>query len=77
MIIPNKVKIFRLKQHLLQKEVVTKVGITRQTLGLIEKFAYNPSLKLCLNICYILGRTLDEVFWVAQSEGAKPNEKNY
>ncbi|WP_420890790.1 helix-turn-helix transcriptional regulator [Loigolactobacillus coryniformis] len=54
---------FRLEQHLSQKEVAEKVGITRQTLSLIEKFAYNPSLKLCLNICYVLGRTLDEVFW--------------
>nr|WP_186758351.1 helix-turn-helix transcriptional regulator [Loigolactobacillus coryniformis] len=61
--IPNKVRQFRLEQHLSQKEVAEKVGITRQTLSLIEKFAYNPSLKLCLNICYVLGRTLDEVFW--------------
>ncbi|QEA54439.1 helix-turn-helix transcriptional regulator [Loigolactobacillus coryniformis] len=60
---PNKVRQFRLEQHLSQKEVAEKVGITRQTLSLIEKFAYNPSLKLCLNICYVLGRTLDEVFW--------------
>lgn len=61
--IQNKVREFRLGQHLSQKEVAEKVGVTRQTLSLIEKFAYNPSLKLCLNICYVLGRTLDEVFW--------------
>nr|WP_191986922.1 helix-turn-helix transcriptional regulator [Loigolactobacillus zhaoyuanensis] len=61
--IQNKVRQFRLAQHLSQKEVAEKVGITRQTLSLIEKFAYNPSLKLCLNICYVFGRTLDEVFW--------------
>lgn len=64
--IQNKVREFRLGQHLSQKEVAEKVGVTRQTLNLIEKFAYNPSLKLCLNICYVLGRTLDEVFWEEQ-----------
>ncbi len=75
-IIPNKVKQFRLAQQLTQKELAQQVGITRQTLSLIEKFAYNPSLKLCLAICSALGRTLDEVFWVTQNQEVERGEKN-
>lgn len=50
-----------------QKELAEKTGITRQTLSLIEKGDYNPSLKLCLNLCYALNQTLDTVFWVKPS----------
>jgi putative transcriptional regulator len=39
------------------------VGVTRQTIGLIEAGKYNPSLKLCIAICKALGKTLDELFW--------------
>lgn len=50
-----------------QKELASKTGITRQTLSLIEKGTYNPSLKLCLNLCHALNQTLDTVFWVEPS----------
>lgn len=70
----NKVKEFRLEKKISQKELADCASITRQTLSLIEKFEYNPSLKLCLDICYGLGKTLDEVFWVEKGER---NEKNY
>ncbi|MED3907489.1 transcriptional regulator, partial [Geobacillus thermodenitrificans] len=29
---------------------------------------YNPTLKLCLEICYALNKTLDEIFWVEKGE---------
>ncbi len=60
----NKVKEYRIKADMRQKELANSVGVTRQTLSLIEKGKYNPSLKLCLNICRCLNRTLDEIFWV-------------
>lgn len=72
----NRVKKYRIEKRLSQKEVADSAGITRQTLSLIEKFEYNPSLKLCLKICYALDRTLDEVFWIEESKGAENNEKN-
>lgn len=46
-----------------QQDLAKKVNVTRQTIGLIEKGEYNPSLKLCLNIAYALGKTLDDLFW--------------
>jgi len=64
---PNQVKQFRLAAGLSQKELAAATGITRQTLSLIEKSKYNPSLNLCLNLCYALHQTLDAVFWVTPS----------
>ena len=48
---------------LTQQDLAEKVGVTRQTISLIEKGKYNPSLNLCLEICYAVNKTLDEVFW--------------
>ena len=64
----NKVKELRYQQNLKQQELAKKVGVTRQTMSLIEKGEYNPTLKLCLAICYALGKTLDEVFWIGEDD---------
>ncbi|CAI8833257.1 MULTISPECIES: helix-turn-helix transcriptional regulator [Bacillus] len=64
----NKVKISRVQVDLTQQQLAQKVGITRQTISLIEKGAYNPTLKLCLEICYAVNKTLDEIFWIGQEE---------
>ncbi|HAR6036185.1 TPA: helix-turn-helix transcriptional regulator, partial [Staphylococcus pseudintermedius] len=40
-----------------------KVGVSRQTINLIENNKYNPSLKLCISICLTLGVTLNDIFW--------------
>ncbi|MCD8511404.1 MAG: helix-turn-helix transcriptional regulator [Bacillus sp. (in: Bacteria)] len=60
----NKIKVARTEKGLTQQELAKRIGITRQTVSLIEKGKYNPSLKLCLDICYQLDKTLDELFWV-------------
>ncbi|WP_020063352.1 helix-turn-helix transcriptional regulator [Bacillus sp. 123MFChir2] len=62
----NHVKVARVKADLTQQQLADAVGITRQTVSLIEKGKYNPSLKLCLQICYAVNATLDEIFWVDQ-----------
>ncbi|MCJ8013982.1 helix-turn-helix transcriptional regulator [Paenibacillus sp. KQZ6P-2] len=60
----NPVKIARIQAGLTQQQLADQTGVTRQTISLIEKGSYNPSLKLCLDICHALNRTLDELFWV-------------
>ena len=59
----NRVRETRLALGMQQQALAKKAGITRQTLSLIEKDEYNPSLKLCLALCRELGKTLDELFW--------------
>ena len=46
-----------------QAELAERVGVTRQTIGMIEAGRFNPSLALCVAICKALGTTLDELFW--------------
>ncbi|RDW18696.1 transcriptional regulator [Oceanobacillus arenosus] len=64
----NKIKIARVSMDLTQQQLADKVGVTRQTISLIEKGKYNPSLKLCLQICYTVNKTLDELFWLEREE---------
>jgi putative transcriptional regulator len=58
-----KMKLARVERSLSQQHLADKVDATRQTIGLIEKGKYNPSLKLCLKIARALGKTLDQLFW--------------
>ena len=44
-------------------DLAQAVGVTRQTIGLIESGNYNPTLKLCVAICQALGKTLNDLFW--------------
>ena len=58
-----KLKLARVEKNLTQQELADLVQVTRQTIGLIEKGDYNPTLKLCINIAKALNRTLDQLFW--------------
>ncbi|QST01070.1 helix-turn-helix transcriptional regulator [Pontibacillus sp. ALD_SL1] len=64
----NNVKVARVQVDLTQAQLAEQVGVTRQTISLIEKGKYNPSLKLCLEICYAVHKTLDDLFWVEREE---------
>lgn len=59
----SKMKLARLEKNLTQAQLAKRVGVTRQTIGLIEKGEYNPSLNLCIAIAKKLDRTLDDLFW--------------
>ena len=63
-----KLKMVRVEKDLSQEELANMVGVTRQTIGLIEAGKYNPSLNLCLEICWATGKTLDELFWREDDE---------
>lgn len=56
-------KLTRIEKGLTQKQLADLVNVSRQTIGLIEKEEYNPSLKLCMSICIALDKTLDDLFW--------------
>lgn len=59
----NKIKLARMEKKLTQTQLAKEVNVTRQTIGLIEKGQYNPSLQLCIAIAKTLGKTLDDLFW--------------
>ena len=58
-----KLKSARVALDLSQEQLAQKVGVTRQTIILIEAVKYNPTLNLCIAICKTLGKTLDDLFW--------------
>jgi putative transcriptional regulator len=58
-----KLKLARVEHNLTQAQLAEKVGVTRQTIGLIENGGYNPTLNLCIAIAKALNKTLNDLFW--------------
>ena len=58
-----RLKAARAAMDLSQEALAQQVGVSRQTINAIEKGDYNPTIKLCLAICRVLNKTLDELFW--------------
>ncbi len=63
-----RMKIARIERDMNQEDLANSVGVTRQTVGLIEAGNYNPSLNLCISICQALGKTLNDLFWEDKNE---------
>lgn len=59
----KKMKIARIECDVSQEQLAEMVGVTRQTISLIESGNYNPTLKLCIDICKALNKTLNDFFW--------------
>ncbi|WP_062108813.1 helix-turn-helix transcriptional regulator [Bacillus niameyensis] len=58
-----RLKLARIEHELSQEELAKTVGVSRQTIGMIEAGKYNPSLNLCIAICKALNKTLNDLFW--------------
>ena len=58
-----KLKAARASLDYSQLELADKVGVSRQTISAIEKGDYNPTINLCIAICKVLGKSLDDLFW--------------
>ena len=64
----NRVKELRARFGFSQGELAERVGVTRQTIGFIEKGEFSPSITLSLKIAREFEITVDELFWL---EGEK------
>ena len=58
-----RLKAARAGMDLSQQDLAKMVGVSRQTISAIEKGDYNPTINLCIRICQVLNRTLDDLFW--------------
>lgn len=63
-----RMKAARATAGLSQADLAQAVGVTRQTIGLIEAGGYNPTLNLCAAICKALRVTLNDLFWEDESD---------
>ena len=62
-----KLKAARAGMDMSQADLAEAVGVSRQTISsAIEKGDYNPTINLCIKICKVLGKTLDELFWTEE-----------
>ena len=44
-------------------ELAKSIGVSRQTINMIENNKYNPTLELCLNLAKALDTDLNSLFW--------------
>lgn len=56
-------KAARALKDMSQDDLAKACGVSRQTISAIEKGDYNPTINLCIKICKVLNKTLDELFW--------------
>ncbi len=59
----NRVKDYRLLIGISQLELAKAIGVSRQTINMIENNKYNPSLDLCINLAKALQTDLNSLFW--------------
>lgn len=62
----NRVKLARVERGYTQQELADLIGVTRQTIGLIEAERYNPTIALCLRLAQALGKPLSDLFWTEE-----------
>lgn len=71
-----RLKSARAAKDLSQQQLAEIVGVSRQTINAIEKGDYNPTIRLCLSICYALDKSLDELFWEENTEKSPDTSLN-
>ncbi|AER19988.1 MULTISPECIES: helix-turn-helix transcriptional regulator [Streptococcus] len=59
----NRVKDHRLLLGISQLDLAKAIGVSRQTINMIENNKYNPSLDLCINLAKALQTDLNSLFW--------------
>ena len=58
----TRMKELRASFSMSQEELAEKVGVRRETIARLEKGAYNPSLKLAMDISKVFGKSVEEIF---------------
>lgn len=64
----NHLKEYRARYHLSQTELGNLANVSRQTISLIERGDYNPSVTLALKLSKILNATVEELFSYSEDE---------
>ncbi len=64
----NRLKELRAKHGLNQQQLGSRVGASRQTISLIERGDYNPSITLALRISQVFGVPVEQVFYLTEEE---------
>lgn len=68
----NRLRELRARHGFTQIELANRVGVTRQTIGFIEKGEFSPSVTLSLKLAKALVCDINELFWL---EGDDEDDK--
>jgi len=58
----NRLRVLRAERAWTQSELAGRVGVSRQTINVIETGKYDPSLPLAFKLAAVFGRTIEEIF---------------
>ena len=62
----NRLKELRARDGLNQTELARRAEVSRQTISLLERGAYTPSIIIALKIAHIFGETVENVFRIEE-----------
>lgn len=65
-----RLKAARALKDMSQQDLADALHVSRQTINCIERGDYNPTIKLCISLCKVLDKTLDELFWEDDEDDA-------
>ncbi len=71
MALVNRVKEHRARLNVNQAELGKMAGVSRQTISLIERGDYSPSVALALKLAQIFQVPVEEIFFLEEEEGDK------
>lgn len=71
MILRNNVKLYRVKLGINQQQLGTLVQVSRQTISLIERGDYNPSISLALKLAKVFECRVEDIFYLEDREDEK------
>lgn len=64
----NRVRELRARYRWTQKDLADAIGVTRQTIGLIEKGDYSPSVTMALKIAQSFNVSVEDVFYLIRED---------
>jgi putative transcriptional regulator len=62
----NRLKVARAERGMSQEELAGLAGVSRQTIGSIEKGQYVPSTLLALRLAGVFGKAVEELFYLEE-----------
>ena len=63
----NTLRVLRAERRWSQAELAERLGVSRQTINVIENEKYDPSLGLALKIGRLFGKHVEEIFALDES----------
>ncbi|MBQ7973269.1 MAG: helix-turn-helix transcriptional regulator [Lachnospiraceae bacterium] len=67
----NHLKEYRVRLNINQQELGSRVGASRQTISLIERGDYSPSVTLALKIAKVFDASVEDIFQYTEEDEAE------